>query len=194
MQIKSKITVTRAAHSVSTGLSSSTKSRFFPVFVVVAFLLPVLALGTSKKRLVTEDHSSAGGTKGTRRLAASRSSRSSRPHRATRVSDYHRRIANIHLEPDRAKEIQSALAQAGYLHQEPTGEWNLETRAAMERYQQDGGFAPTGLPDARSLMKLGLGPHPLPPAADPSTAKTTADSALAGSAQAAHQAGSDRPE
>jgi hypothetical protein len=194
MQIKTSVLTATAAQPMRTSFCCSIKSRSAPVFLAVAFLLPALALGSSKKRAVIEDPSSAGGAKGTRRLSASRSSHSSRRHHASRVSDYHRRIANIHLEPDRVKQIQSALAQAGYLHQEPTGEWDPETRAAMEHYQQDGGFAPTGLPDARSLMKLGLGPHPLPPAADPNAAKTTADSALAGNAQAPQQGGSDRPE
>ncbi len=32
----------------------------------------------------------------------------------------------------------------------------------MRHYQSNNGFTATGLPDAKSLMKLGLGPHPLP--------------------------------
>jgi len=67
-----------------------------------------------------------------------------------------------HLEADRVTEIQRALGQAGYLHREPTGQWDEPTREAMRRYQADNNFGATGLPDAKSLMKLGLGPHPLP--------------------------------
>jgi hypothetical protein len=37
----------------------------------------------------------------------------------------------------------------------------------MKRYQQANGFNATGLPDAKSLMKMGLGPHPLPQDVDP---------------------------
>lgn len=37
----------------------------------------------------------------------------------------------------------------------------------MRLYQQKNGFQATGLPDAKSLMKMGLGPHPLPPQLDP---------------------------
>jgi len=76
--------------------------------------------------------------------------------------------ARLHLQPDRTQEIQRALIQAGYLHAEATGTWDESTRAAMRRYQTDHGFPATGLPEAKSLMKLGLGPHPLPAELDAS--------------------------
>lgn len=75
--------------------------------------------------------------------------------------------ARLHLEPDRVQEIQRALNQAGYLNAEATGRWDDQTRDAMRRFQADHGFPATGLPEAKSLMKLGLGPHPLPPDLDP---------------------------
>jgi peptidoglycan hydrolase-like protein with peptidoglycan-binding domain len=65
-------------------------------------------------------------------------------------------------EAERIKEIQQALVQAGYLNAQPNGRWDDQTREAMRRYQADHGFPATGLPEAKSLMKLGLGPHPLP--------------------------------
>jgi hypothetical protein len=37
----------------------------------------------------------------------------------------------------------------------------------MKEYQRANGFDCTGLPDAKSLMKMGLGPHPLPLDVDP---------------------------
>jgi peptidoglycan hydrolase-like protein with peptidoglycan-binding domain len=64
--------------------------------------------------------------------------------------------------PERIQEIQQALVQAAYLNEEPNGRWDDQTREAMRRYQADHGFPVTGLPEAKSLMKLGLGPHPLP--------------------------------
>jgi peptidoglycan hydrolase-like protein with peptidoglycan-binding domain len=71
--------------------------------------------------------------------------------------------ARVHLQPERVREIQQALVKAGTLHEEPNGKWDDATREAMRQYQQENGFAPTGLPEAKPLMKLGLGPHPLPP-------------------------------
>jgi peptidoglycan hydrolase-like protein with peptidoglycan-binding domain len=74
--------------------------------------------------------------------------------------------------PERIQEIQQALAQAGYLNAQPTGRWDDQTREAMRRYQTDHGFPVTGLPEAKSLMKLGLGPHPLPADLDTTSATT----------------------
>jgi peptidoglycan hydrolase-like protein with peptidoglycan-binding domain len=81
------------------------------------------------------------------------------------------RLARLKLQPERAQEIQQTLITQGYLNQEPNGKWDDATRAAMRRFQQDHGFPTTGMPEAKSLMKLGLGPHPLPDELDP-TAQT----------------------
>ena len=72
---------------------------------------------------------------------------------------------------ERIREIQRALIRAGYLEGEPTSRWDAKTRAAMRRLQKESGLPVTGKLDARSLVKLGLGPetagvaapHPLPP-------------------------------
>jgi hypothetical protein len=81
---------------------------------------------------------------------------------------YERQAPTPEISPQRAQQIQEALVQAGDLHETPTGLWDTETREAMKQYQASNGFQATGLPDAKSLMKLGLGPHPLPADLDPS--------------------------
>ncbi len=91
-----------------------------------------------------------------------RYSRSAHP----RASTSQPRLARLHLDPDRVKEIQLALTREGYLQGDPTGEWDSNTREAMLRYQTMHGFPATGLPEAKSLMKMGLGPHPLAPELD----------------------------
>ena len=72
------------------------------------------------------------------------------------------RLARLHLQPERTQEIQQALIREGYLKGDATGQWDFRTHEAMQRYQLDHGFPATGLPEAKSLMKLGLGSHPLP--------------------------------
>lgn len=79
------------------------------------------------------------------------------------------RLARLKLQSERATEIQQALIARGYLNQNPTGVWDDATRDAMRRFQQENQFPATGLPEAKSLMKLGLGPHPLPDELDPTT-------------------------
>jgi Putative peptidoglycan binding domain len=73
----------------------------------------------------------------------------------------------VRLQPERVKEIQQALVRTGYMQEPPTGKWDVATHDAMQRYQQANGFSATGLPEAKPLMKLGLGPHPLPPSLQP---------------------------
>lgn len=73
----------------------------------------------------------------------------------------------VHINPERVKQIQQALFGAGVLHETPNGRWDTATRDAMRQYQQENGFNVTGLPEAKPLLKLGLGPHPLPPELDP---------------------------
>jgi peptidoglycan hydrolase-like protein with peptidoglycan-binding domain len=74
------------------------------------------------------------------------------------------------LNPHRVAQIQEALIRAGCLTGPPNGVWDAATDDAMRHYQATNGFDMTGLPEAKPLMKLGLGPHPLPrgvPAATP---------------------------
>lgn len=59
--------------------------------------------------------------------------------------------------PDRIREIQSALAEAGHYAGAPTGKWDAQSAEAMKRFQSAHGLNPSGKLDAKSLQKLGLG-------------------------------------
>lgn len=90
-------------------------------------------------------------------------------HRTTHHSTAHRRSthhryshrAKFHgqrsIEPDRVREIQSALIKAHYMTGEPDGDWDTTTIAAMQKYQADNGWQTKLMPDSRALIKLGLG-------------------------------------
>jgi peptidoglycan hydrolase-like protein with peptidoglycan-binding domain len=84
------------------------------------------------------------------------------------------------------------LVQAGYLNEEPNGRWDDQTRDAMRRYQTANGFPETGLPEAKSLMKLGLGPHPLAKDLDTGNA-ATASAGIASGTPAAPDSQQDPP-
>ncbi len=78
---------------------------------------------------------------------------------------HHRRSRHRHvilgqrvMDSQRTIEIQQALVQAHYLTGTPTGQWDPETQAAMEKYQADNGWQTKITPDSRALIKLGLGP------------------------------------
>lgn len=59
--------------------------------------------------------------------------------------------------PERIREIQAALAEAGFYRREPTGKWDSYSVEALKQFQEANGLKPTGKLDALSLQKLGLG-------------------------------------
>jgi peptidoglycan hydrolase-like protein with peptidoglycan-binding domain len=77
--------------------------------------------------------------------------------------------------PDRYKEIQSALANKGYLSQPASGVWDSQSTEALRRFQHDQNLEPTGKLNSLSLIALGLGakrttiPYPPPAVMTPRT-------------------------
>ncbi|HEY5380847.1 MAG TPA: peptidoglycan-binding domain-containing protein [Acidobacteriaceae bacterium] len=69
------------------------------------------------------------------------------------------RHETIAMNSERATQIQSALIKSGYLSGEPSGNWDSETAAAMQKLQGDNGWQTKITPDSRALIKLGLGPQ-----------------------------------
>jgi peptidoglycan hydrolase-like protein with peptidoglycan-binding domain len=59
--------------------------------------------------------------------------------------------------PERIREIQAALREAGHYSGDLSGKWDIPTVEAMKAFQEANGLTPTGKLDARSLQKLGLG-------------------------------------
>lgn len=63
------------------------------------------------------------------------------------------------IDTDRTRAIQTALIEKNYLSGQPTGEWDADTEAAMQKFQGDNGWQTKLMPDSRALIKLGLGPN-----------------------------------
>jgi Putative peptidoglycan binding domain len=125
------------------------------------------------------------------RTGAKSGHKSGRHKAVAQRSTAYTRLAHMQMDPARVENIQQALIDAGDLHGTPTGRWDAATREAMARYQTANGFGVTGLPDAKSLMKLGLGPHPLPAQLDKN--KTSPASASAGGATVPSSPGIEAP-
>jgi Putative peptidoglycan binding domain len=89
------------------------------------------------------------------------------------------------IDPDRAKEIQSALIREKYLTGEPSGQWDSATESAMQRYQADHGWQTKLTPDSRALIKLGLGPNHSPDGSTPVNTQVSPSASAAGSEGAA---------
>lgn len=61
------------------------------------------------------------------------------------------------IDDSRASQIQAALVKSGYLTV-PSGHWDSDTSAAMQKFQADNGWQTKLVPDSRAIIKLGLGP------------------------------------
>ena len=61
------------------------------------------------------------------------------------------------IDSERATQIQAALIKAGYMTGTPSGTWDAQTQAAMEKLQSDNGWQTKLVPDSRAIIKLGLG-------------------------------------
>ncbi len=92
-------------------------------------------------------------------------------------------ISRISMEPERATQIQTALIKAGYMTGTPTGVWDAQSQAAMEKLQAENGWQTKIVPDSRAIIKLGLGPH----AASTTLAGTPSESSETSSASAEAQ-------
>jgi peptidoglycan hydrolase-like protein with peptidoglycan-binding domain len=77
-------------------------------------------------------------------------------HKSVRATRLHESAG---MSSERATEIQSALIKQGYLSGEPSGVWDAQSNAAMAKLQADNGWQSKITPDARGLIKLGLGPQ-----------------------------------
>ncbi len=89
--------------------------------------------------------------------ASSKHSKATR-HTTKRKKNSRRARGQQAIDPDRTREIQSALIREHYLDGEPSGVWDTPTKAALTKYQSDNGWQTKIVPDSRALIKLGLGP------------------------------------
>ncbi len=77
------------------------------------------------------------------------------------------------IDSERTHQIQEALIRQHYMTGDATGKWDASTEEALRKFQADNGWQNKTVPDARALIKLGLGPshdHLL----NPESAMTTA--------------------
>ena len=70
-----------------------------------------------------------------------------------------RRKGQQKIDAERTRQIQQALIRENYLQGEPSGMWDQQTQAALQRYQVANGWQAKTVPDSRALIKLGLGPN-----------------------------------
>ena len=104
---------------------------------------------TAAKKAATKSHSTAAKT-------TARHSKTAGKHSKTKSAAAWR-SRQLAPTPDRYKEIQSALANKGYLNQPANGVWDSQSTEALRRFQHDQNLEPTGKLNSLSLIALGLG-------------------------------------
>jgi peptidoglycan hydrolase-like protein with peptidoglycan-binding domain len=125
-----------------------------------ASLLPIALLTTAlaahadppvKHKTTTAKSSTHPTTQHVASHGKSRASHTKSAHKST--------MARAPMGTERATQIQTALIKSGYLSGEPTGTWDAQSMAAMQKLQSDNGWQTKIVPDSRALIKLGLGPQ-----------------------------------
>jgi hypothetical protein len=116
--------------------------------------------------------------------------------RAANAANWRRR-GQEKIDPARAREIQEALIREHYLKEEASGVWDDASQKAMERYQADQGWQSKMVPDARALIKLGLGPdhvHLLNPESAMTTQPPPRTAPVSTAAPSADPANNNQPQ
>ncbi|HZQ22446.1 MAG TPA: peptidoglycan-binding domain-containing protein [Terriglobales bacterium] len=85
--------------------------------------------------------------------------KSSRTGKKSRKVAHGRSRGQQKIDSERTQQIQEALIREHYLNGDPTGKWDDATQKALQKYQADNGWQSKTVPDARALIKLGLGPN-----------------------------------
>ena len=116
------------------------------------------AATSSTKPTSAQTVTAQGGSSQTKSKTATahRTSAKSKSRRSRKTSS--RKHGQQKIDAERAREIQEALIREHYLSGDATGVWNDATQKAMQHYQADNGWQTKTTPDARALIKLGLGP------------------------------------
>jgi hypothetical protein len=140
------------------------RSRFSAI-VCVALCLATVA-GAQDAQTDSQPAASAQPASHSSAASQTKSSKPSSPSHSTisKGKKSRKSAANRHprgqqkIDPKRTLEIQQALIREHYLDGKPTGVWNDATQQAMQKYQADNNWQSKTTPDARALIKLGLGP------------------------------------
>ena len=131
-------------------------------FLALVCLLPpgsVAGTETKKPHHATSKKPKGAATPAKRAKTATKTGKTSAKHKkSSRIKTAAAwRSRQLAPTPDRYKEIQSALADRGYLKQSPSGVWDGQSAEALKRFQQDQSLEPTGKLNSLSLIALGLG-------------------------------------
>lgn len=121
-----------------------------PTLALAAILIVLPAAASSKSSTSSSRHASAASAKLHKTHATA--------HSRTLQTAKKRVRGQQGIDATRVREIQSALIREHYLDGEANGAWDARTKEALVKFQGDNGWQTKKVPDARAIIKLGLGP------------------------------------
>jgi hypothetical protein len=154
-------------------------------------ILVAASLVFAQSSTTAQKHSSASSAHASARTTSSH--KSSAKTRKGKKSASSRKKGQQKIDAQRTTQIQEALIREHYLTGKPSGAWDANTQAALQKYQADNGWQSKTTPDSRALIKLGLGPdhdHLL----NPESAMTSAPMPVHAPASGPNTNSSDDPE
>ena len=141
---------------------------------LIVALAALVALSTYAEATTTKKKKAARQTNPTSHATSTNHSSSARRKGRSRSVARRGPARQLAPTPDRYRDIQKALADRGYLKNEPTGTWDSASQEAMRNFQNDHKLDPSGKITAASLIALGLGPK-IEPQATASSSTSTAE-------------------
>ncbi len=142
----------------------------FPVLVCAALLATMLssaqdsqtdskpATQPASTQPASHSHTSTSAHPKSSKSTSTSAHSTSKSKKSKKSAASHRTHGQQKIDSKRTLEIQEALIREHYLDGKPSGVWNDATQQAMQRYQADNNWQSKTTPDARALIKLGLGP------------------------------------
>lgn len=137
---------------------SSTRTFKIAIATAVGLLLAAAPVSAKTKTTTSKSHTASSSHKSSHSKATVKRTSSKTPKSSKKSKSSWKTRGQQNIDTNRAREIQAALIRAHYLDGEPTGAWDVRSKTAMERFQADNGWQTKKIPDARALIKLGLGP------------------------------------
>lgn len=129
------------------------------VVLAILLMMPQISLAASKHAKTRSGSTKSASTKSVQKSASAKRLRRSSGKSSRRRGRSARVRGQQAIQPERVREIQEALIREHYLTGEPTGVWDAATKNALVKFQLDNGWQSKVVPDARALIRLGLGPN-----------------------------------
>ena len=138
-------------------LSGTRVISLFCTVLLATFVLAEQSTTSSPKtapKATSKTHHSSSSKSSSHKTSGKTSSKS----KHSKKSASYKHHGQQKIDSARAQQIQEALIREHYLTGEPTGKWDAASEQAMQKFQADNGWQNKTTPDARALIKLGLGP------------------------------------